>query len=319
MKAVLFDRFGPPDVLHVGEVPDPEAKAGEILVEVHAASVNGADFKVRRGEGPYQIHFPHILGRDFSGVVRAVGPGVEEFAVGDPVFGVLDRGVEGAYAEKLVVPAAIIARKPDALTHAEAAAVALTGLTATWGPLEDTGQLQAGEHILIHGGAGGVGGFALQLARHLGAHVTTTASKSNHDYVRSLGAERVIDYATEDFTALGPQFDFVLDTVGGEVQAQSYAVLKFEGRLVWTSPAPSGFQPQRKDVRVLRPPVLRDRVHLQRISALVESGAVRPPPIQFFLWNPPRPRTRSAKAGTCAASWFCRSFSHGQGPLDGVG
>ena len=147
--------------------------------------------------------FPHILGRDFSGVVSAVGPGVTDLAVGDAVFGVCDQGIEGAYAEKIAIKAAIIAKKPDRLGHAEAAAMALTSLTALWA-LEDTAQLKAGETILIQGGAGGVAGFGIQLAKHLGATVITTASASNHDYVRGLGADRVIDYNAEDFTKYCP-------------------------------------------------------------------------------------------------------------------
>ena len=143
--------------------------------------------------------FPHILGRDFSGVVSAVGAGVTDLAVGDAVFGVCDQGIEGAYAEKIAIKAAIIAKKPERLGHAEAAAMALTGLTALWA-LEDTAQLKAGETILIQGGAGGVAGFGIQLAKHIGATVITTASAGNHDYVRRLGADRVIDYNAEDFT-----------------------------------------------------------------------------------------------------------------------
>ena len=149
------------------------------------------------------ISFPHILGRDFSGVVSARGADVTDFAVGDAVFGVTDQGVEGAYAEKIAIKAAIIARKPDRLSHVEAAALGLTSLTALTA-IEDTAHLQAGQTILIQGGAGGVAGFAVQLCKHLGASVITTASASNHPYVRSLGADRVIDYNVEDFTLLVP-------------------------------------------------------------------------------------------------------------------
>jgi NADPH:quinone reductase-like Zn-dependent oxidoreductase len=185
------------------------------VVDIYAASVNAADYKVRLGGGRYALNrFPHILGRDFSGVVSALGAGVTDFAVGDPVFGVSDQGVKGAYAEKIAIKAAIIARKPDRLSHVEAAALGLTSLTALTA-IEDTAYLQAGQTILIQGGAGGVAGFALQLCKHLGARVITTASASNRPYVRSLGADRVIDYNTEDFTAIGPICDVVFDTVGG--------------------------------------------------------------------------------------------------------
>jgi NADPH:quinone reductase-like Zn-dependent oxidoreductase len=281
MKAVVFTRYGGPEVLHYEEVPDPIARADEVLVDVHAASVNGVDYKVRRGAGPYQAHFPHILGRDFSGVVSRVGRDVNDFAVGDPVFGVLDRGIEGAYAQKLAVKAAIIAPKPDWLGHVEAAALALAGITAIWA-LEDTAHLRAGETILIQGGAGGVAGVAVQLAHHLGAKVIATASSANLDHVSTLGADQVIDYTVEDFTNLGKVCDAVFDTVGGEVQVRSYEVLKPGGRLIWIAAAPPGFIAPREDVDVLRPAVFRDRAHLQRLLQLLERGALTPPPIQRF-------------------------------------
>jgi NADPH:quinone reductase-like Zn-dependent oxidoreductase len=178
MKAVLFEKHGGPEVLHLAEVADPLAGPGEVVVDIHAASVNAADYKVRLGGGAYSgggVKLPHILGRDFSGVVSAVGPGVNDLRVGDAVFGVCDQGIEGAYAEKIAIKAAIIAKKPDSLGHAEAAAMALTSLTALWA-LEDTAKLKPGETILIQGGAGGVAGFAIQLAKHLGATVITIMS-----------------------------------------------------------------------------------------------------------------------------------------------
>src|SRR5437588_9444871 len=284
MKAVLFEKHGGPEVLHPAEVPDPVAGPGEVIVDIHAASVNAADYKVRLGGGAYSgrgVKLPHILGRDFSGVVSAVGPGVTDLRVGDLVFGVCDQGIEGAYAEKIAISAAIIAKKPDSLGHAEAAAMALTSLTALWA-LEDTAKLKAGETILIQGGAGGVAGFAIQLAKHLGATVITTASARNHDYVRSLGAERIIDYQKEDFTKAVSGCDVVFDTVGGEVQVRSYEVLKPGGRLVWIAAAPAGFQPSRADVEVLRPRVARDRAHLERMIELLDAGAVWPPAITRY-------------------------------------
>jgi NADPH:quinone reductase-like Zn-dependent oxidoreductase len=278
MKAVVFAQYGGPEVLHYEEVPDPIARADEVVVDVHAASVNGVDYKVRRGGGPYEAHFPHILGRDFSGVVSMVGRDVNDFAVGDPVFGVLDRGIEGAYAQKLAVKAAIIAPKPDWLGHVEAAALALAGITAIWA-IEDTAHLRAGETILIQGGAGGVAGVAVQLAHQLGAKVIATASSANLDHVSALGADQVIDYAIEDFTNLGKVCDVVFDTVGGDVQVRSYEVLKPRGRLIWIAAAPPGFTPPRDDVDVLRPAVFRDRAHLQHLLKLLERGAIAAPPI----------------------------------------
>jgi NADPH:quinone reductase-like Zn-dependent oxidoreductase len=282
VKAILLTDHGGPEMLRYADAPDPAAGPGEVVVDIHVASVNAADSKVRRGNGRYRLtHFPHILGRDFSGVVSAVGPGVTDLAVGDAVFGVTDQGVEGAYAEKIAIPAALVAKKPDSLGHAEAAALALTGLTAITA-LEDTARLAAGDTILIQGGAGGVAGFAIQLAKHIGAGVITTASAKNLDYVRGLGADRAIDYSREDVAGIGRICDVVFDTVGGDVRAGCHAVLKPSGKLVWIAPAPEGFAPPRDDVRTLRPDVVRDRAHLERILALVEAGAVRPPTITRY-------------------------------------
>jgi NADPH:quinone reductase-like Zn-dependent oxidoreductase len=283
MKAVLLTGHGGVDKLEYADAPDPVAGSGDVVVEIHAASVNAADYKMRLGGGNYQaggLKFPHILGRDFSGVVSAVGPGAD-LAVGDEVVGVTIPGTEGAYAEKIAIKAAIIAKKPVKLSHAEAAAMALTSLTAIWA-LEDTAKLKRGETILIQGGAGGVAGFAIQLAKHIGATVITTASAKNHDYVRKLGADRVIDYQNEDFTKLGRICDVVFDTVGGEVQVHSYEVLKPDGRLVWIAAAPAGFKSIRSDVEVLRPKVDRDRAHLERMAELLEAGAVWPPTITRY-------------------------------------
>lgn len=268
-------------MLRYGDAADPVARAGEVLVDIHAASVNAADYKVRVGGGRYSnVTFPHILGRDFSGVVVAVGAGVADIRVGDAVFGVTDQGVEGCYAEKLAIKAALVAKKPARLSHVEAAALGLISLTAIWA-IEDTGRLKKGETILIQGGAGGVAGFAIQLAKHIGATVVTTASAGNQDYVRALGADRAIDYNKIDFTTAVSGCDMVFDTVGGAVRAGSYRVLKPGGRLVWIAPAPDGFEPP-ADKQTLRPAVTRDRAHLERMLALLEAGAVSPPTITRY-------------------------------------
>src|SRR5215813_3171524 len=200
MKAIIMDRHGGLEVLRYGELPDPVPDAGQVLVDIHAASVNGADTKVREG-GAYTTisKFPYVLGRDFSGVVAALGAGVTDFSVGDAVFGVLAAGRDGTYAEKVAEKAAILCGKPTDISHLEAAALALVGLTALVS-IEDTIKLQRGETILIQGGAGGVAGYAIQLAKHLGARVITTASTSNHDYLRKIGADKIIDYNVVDFT-----------------------------------------------------------------------------------------------------------------------
>lgn len=210
MKAAYFMQHGGPEVFRYGELPDPKPGPGEVLVDIHAASVNAADWKMRAGSYAPVTSFPYVPGRDFSGVVSALGAGVTDLKMGEGVFGVCDAGQEGAYAEKIAIKASIVARKPEAVSHAQCAALA--GLTAMVS-LEDTLKLAKGETILVQGGAGGVAGFAIQLARHIGARVITTARAENHAYVRSLGADQVIDYRTEDFTRKVSGCDAVLDTV----------------------------------------------------------------------------------------------------------
>jgi NADPH:quinone reductase-like Zn-dependent oxidoreductase len=237
MKAAYMTGHGGPEVLKYGELPDPLAGAGEVIVDIHAASINGADWKVRSGKIEPKTNFPYVLGRDFSGVVSAVGDSVGDYQVGDEVFGVCDVGQEGAYAEKIAIKASIIAQKPADFSHVEAAALALIGLTALVS-VEDTLQLKSGETILIQGGAGGVAGFAIQLAKHLGAHVVTTASPANHDYVHKLGADQIIDYTTQDFTKVISEIDAVFDTVGGEVAQRAFDVLKLGGRAAFIGSGP---------------------------------------------------------------------------------
>jgi NADPH:quinone reductase-like Zn-dependent oxidoreductase len=281
MKAAYFDAHGGPEVLKYADVADPMAGPGEVVVDICAASVNAADWKVRSGDNGQVDTFPYILGRDFSGLISAVGEGVEDWRLGDPVFAVCDTGQEGTYAEKIAIKASLCARKSDRLSHVETAALALTGLTALV-TLEDTLRLQAGERILIQGGAGGVAGFAIELAKHLGAHVITTASANNHDYVRGLGADQVIDYNVADFRDVGPDCDAVFDTVGGDVAIRSFDVLKPGGRAAFIASGATAPEPPRDTVRSLRPKVGRDRPHLERIVALVEAGAVSVPEITTF-------------------------------------
>ena len=281
MKAVFIERHGGPEELKYGELPDPAARPGEVVVDIHAANVNGADWKVRAGESYPQTQFPYILGRDFSGVVSAVGEGVSDLRIGDPVFAVCDVGQEGAYAEKIAIKAAIAAKKPASLSHVDAAALALAGLTALVA-IEDTLKLKAGEVILIQGGAGGVASFAIQLAKHIGARVITTASAANLDYVRSLGADQVIDYNAQDFTKVVSGCDAVFDTVGGSVTQGSFTVLRPGGRAAFIASGAQAPKPPRADVQSLRPNVARDRPHLERIVALHAAGAVRPPEVTLF-------------------------------------
>src|SRR5947209_2086158 len=274
MKAAYIERHGGPEVLKFGEMPDPVAAAGHVVVDIVAASVNGADWKVREGKSGQLSHFPYILGRDFSGVVSAVGEGVTDLRVGDEVFAVCDVGQEGAYAEKIAIKAAIVAKKTSAMSHVDAAALALAGLTAIC-TIEDTLKLKKGETILIQGGAGGVAAFAIQLAKHLGARVITTASAANHDYVRTLGPDQIIDYNAVDFTKVVKGCDAVFDTVGGDVAQRSFAVLRPGGRAAFIASGAQAPKPDRTDVIALRPSVGRDRPHLERIVTLVTQGAVR--------------------------------------------
>lgn len=281
MKAAYFEEHGGPDVLKYGDLPDPVAGAGEVVVDIHAASVNGADWKVRAGNYNPVPYFPYVLGRDFSGVIRAVGDGVDEFSAGDAVFGVCDVGQEGTYAEKIVMKAALVARKPDSISHVDMAALALIGLTAVIS-VEDTLKLKAGEKILIQGGAGGVAGFAIQLAKHIGAKVITTTSAANMEYARGLGADEVIDYNAQDFTEIVSECDAVFDTVGGDVAMRSFAVLKPGGRAAFIASGGTAPEPPRDDVESLRPQVGRDRPHLERIVELVQAGAVTAPEITQY-------------------------------------
>ena len=278
MKASFIRKYGGPEVLEYGDLPDPAPAAGEIVVDIHAASVNAADWKMRAGQYGAAIRFPHVPGRDFSGVVSALGQGASDFRIGDAVFGVCEVPREGSYAEKIAIRQAIVARKPEKLSHVQTAAIGLVGLTALIS-IEETLRLKRGETILIQGGAGGVAGFAIALARHIGARVITTASAANHDYVRKLGADEAIDYRTQDFTRLVKGCDAVFDTVGGDVTEKSFAVLRAGGRLA--SVAAGGAAPisPRHDVTSLRPKVDRDRAHLERVADLVAKGIVPLPEI----------------------------------------
>jgi len=280
MKAAFIERYGGPEVLQYGDLPDPVAGSGEVVVDVFAASVNGADWKVRVGHYR-QSKFPFALGRDFSGVISAIGEGVDDLEVGDAVFGVCEAGQEGAYAEKIAIKAAIVAKKPDGLSHMNAAALALTGLTAL-SAIEDTLKLKSGETILIQGGAGGVASFAIQIAKHIGARVITTTSAANVGYVRDLGADEIIDYNATDFAQVVTGCDAVFDTVGGDVAQRSFTVLKPGGRAAFIASGAQAPKPDRNDVTSLRPPVGRARRHLERIAQLYLAGAIKPPEIKVY-------------------------------------
>jgi NADPH:quinone reductase-like Zn-dependent oxidoreductase len=280
MKAAYIEKFGGPEVLKVGDLPDPTAAAGQIVVDVAAASINAADWKVRAGEYK-QANFPLILGRDFSGTVSAHGAGVTDLKVGDEVFGVLETGRDGTYCEKLAIGAAVVGKKPAALSHVDAAALALTGLTAICA-IEEALKLKAGETILIQGGAGGVASFAIQLAKHIGARVITTASAANAAYLRGLGADEVIDYNATDFTKAVKNVDAAFDTVGGDVATRTFAVLKPGGRAAFIASGGQAPKPERSDVTAIRPAVPRTRKHMERVAELHRSGAIKVPDVTLF-------------------------------------
>jgi len=233
MKAVTMHEYGGPDVLKLEDVPKPDLRPGHVLVRVRAASVNPFDTKVRRGflRSFFDVDMPHILGADYAGEVEAVGPGVMELALGDRVWGLTIAVFPGSYAEYVVLPAAIVRRMPANLDFPAAAAVPMGGMTA-WYALHTLGGLAAGQRVLVHGGAGGVGSYAVQIAKAAGAEVIATCSTANVEYVRALGADRVIDYQTQDFTALVQDADLAVDPLGGETNLRTYTVMRRGGTIV---------------------------------------------------------------------------------------
>ena len=227
MKAVSIYSHGGPEVLRYEEIPRPRHKAGEVLVRVHAAGVNPIDWKIREGQLHTLLHhtFPLVLGWDVSGVVEKVGPDTKRLHIGDEVFSKPDITRDGAYAEFIVIKESEVALKPVSIDHVHAAALPLAGLTA-WQALFETAGLEAGQRILIHAAAGGVGNIAVQLAKWKGAHVIGTSSAKNHDFLRRLGVDQVVDHETERFETVVAPVDVVLDTIGGDTQTRSLKVLK---------------------------------------------------------------------------------------------
>jgi NADPH:quinone reductase-like Zn-dependent oxidoreductase len=241
MKAVICEQYGGPEVLELADVDPPQLGPNGVLVRVHASSVNPVDWKLRKGmlSAMWKLRFPVIWGCDHSGVVEQVGSAVTFFKPGDEVYGCKHGKVaqtyRGTYAEYVVVPENTLARKPARLNHEEAAAIPLAALTA-WQALVEMGRLQAGQRVLVHAAAGGVGVFAVQIAKALGAHVAATASARNHDFLRELGADEVIDYAREKIEDKLSGYDIVLDGVGQSVWSSSFKVLKRGGHLFTLTP-----------------------------------------------------------------------------------
>ena len=281
MKAVRIHNFGGPEVLQYEDAPRPQvAAATEVLIRVYAAGVNPIDWKVREGymKDLWPHKFPLIPGWDLSGVVEAVGPGpaaAGRFKKGDEVYSVPDPARDGAYAEYIVVRESELALKPKSLHHVHAAAVPLAALTA-WQALFDAGQLVSGQRILIHGGSGGVGHVAVQLAKWKGAHVLATASTKNQELLRELGVDEPIDYTKQKFEDVARDVDLVLDLIGGETQERSWSVLKNGGVLLSLVQPPSVEKAKALGVRAAFVAGHPSGAQLAEIAHLIDSRKLKP-------------------------------------------
>lgn len=282
IQAVQFHRYGDPDVLACEHIPRPVLKPRHLRVAVHAASVNPVDWRFRRGQLRWidWSGFPKIPGSDVAGEVLAVGPGIEQFRVGDRVFSMLDTRAGGGYAEEVLVPAEDAALIPENLSMEEAASLPLVSLTAMQA-LRDKADLKKGGHLLINGASGGVGTIAVQIARAWGARVTGVCSYRNTDLVRSLGAEHAIDYTSADFVSEGTQYDIIFDAFGNLNVENVKQALRPSGRFVTTDIMPGSIlrtfssrllRGSRAHIVVVRP----DGDDLRELASMVSAGAVRP-------------------------------------------
>jgi NADPH:quinone reductase-like Zn-dependent oxidoreductase len=280
MKAIILKEFGGVEQLELMELPVPGIKEGEVLVEVKAISINPVDVKTRMGKGVagrLKDEKPMILGWDIAGIVKeSASP---EFAAGDEVFGMVNFPGHGrAYAEYVAAPAGDLVLKPEALGYPEAAAATLVALTA-WQAFSDYGRLRSGQRILIHGAAGGVGHFAVQIAHHIGAYVIGTASPENREFVLGLGADEHIDYKAQRFEDVVKDIDFVLDTVGGDIVDRSLGVIKNGGTIVSIHSGMSEATKEKakaKGIKALTMLVQSSGEDMQHIAQLLEDGALRP-------------------------------------------
>jgi NADPH:quinone reductase-like Zn-dependent oxidoreductase len=277
MKAVRIHNYGGPDVLRYENAPRPKPPAGEVVVRVHAAGVNPIDWKVREGHmKDFWPHtFPLILGWDLSGVVEELGKGVSRFKIGDEVYSLSDPTRNGAYADYIVVREPELALKPKSLHHPRAAAVPLAALSA-WQSLFDTAQLQPNQRVLVHAGSGGVGHFAVQLAKWKGAYVFATASTKNQDLLRSLGVDEPIDYTQQRFENVARNIDIVLDTIGDDTQGRSWSVLKKGGVLVSLVQPPSEEKAKKLGVRAALLGAQPNGAQLAKIAKIIDSGQLAP-------------------------------------------
>lgn len=285
MKAQVLTSFGGPESFELRDVPKPVPQSGQVLVRVQATSINPLDYQVRRGDYADLVPLPGITGHDVSGVVEEVGPGVTAFAPGDEVWYTpqIFEG-PGSYAEYHVAAESIVGRKPASLTHLEAASLTLVGGTA-WEALAVRAQLKAGESILIHGGAGGVGHVVIQVAKAMGARVFTTVREDNFEFVRSLGADVVIDYTKEDYVeairreTAGHGVDVVFDTIGGDTLTRSPDVLAQLGRVVSIvdiAKPQNLIQAWGKNASYHFVFTRQNRGKLDELSALIERGQLKP-------------------------------------------
>ncbi|MCL4396195.1 MAG: NADP-dependent oxidoreductase [Chloroflexi bacterium] len=272
LQAAVVHNYGGPEQIVMERVPCPKPKAGEVLVRLKAAGVNPADWKARAGYMKQfrPLTFPWIPGLEGAGVVDVAGPDVTSLKAGEAVYG----PIGGSYAEYAVAPAKDLYPKPKDLSFEEAASVPVGALTA-WGAVIQSANVQPGQRVLVQGGAGGVGAFAVQLARWKGAHVIATSSGANVDFVRSLGAETVVDYQKEKVEDVVKDVDAVIDTVGGEVLERSLQVIKRGGILVTIAGSPDAKAAEARGVRATRAG-RADAAALQQISELLESKKVRP-------------------------------------------
>ncbi|MBT1690285.1 NADP-dependent oxidoreductase [Dawidia soli] len=278
MKAVTIHEFGGPEVLQVEEVKKPLPRDNEVLIEVHASSLNPVDAKSIEKDSRYrsELHLPTTLGMDVAGVVEMVGDHVKHVKVGDKVFGQASvlRDGSGAFAEYAVTAEDSVARMPESLGFLEAAAVPLAA-TSAYEAIFEHMKLQKGQRVLIHGGSGGIGSFAIQMARHVGAYVAATASGDGVEFVESLGADEVIDYRKDAFEWSLRNYDAVLDTVGGGIYSQSFHVLKREGIIVSMLMKPDEDRMRQFGVRAVLEMTRIDRRVLSKVAKLIDEGVLK--------------------------------------------
>lgn len=274
MKAAQIAKYGSPDVIEIVEIDKPKPGKGQVLVKVHASSINPFDTKLREGAMP--INFPFTLGLDIAGVVTEVGQEVSNFSVGNKVYGsgAVLAGATGAFAEFVATPASIVAKMPKNLNFDEAAALPLVGVSALQA-LKEHINLLPNQRILIHGGAGGIGHIAVQLAKQLGAFVVATANSEDAKYVKSLGAREIIDYKKERFEEKYPDFDAVFDTVGGEVFEKSFKVLKPGGILVSMVAQDDKKIGDQRGVKAISQFTKVSTERLDKLTEFIEKGAVK--------------------------------------------